>query len=368
MYRKLRAAAWATVLTAAILAPGDPALADTVRDHQWYLGNLKISEAQALSKGAGVTVAVVDTGVYPHPDLRSNLLEGTNFVPGAGGDGQADRAGHGTNMAATIAGRGTSGNRGVLGIAPSAKILPVKISDKVKSAPASEMAKGIEWATLHGAKVINVSSGTSPAFELQAAVRAAIKSDVVLVAAVGNTSEVGFIAFPAAMDGVLTVGASGRSGKYDPLSLKSPKVQLCAPGVDIVTAQPDNKYVETSGTSSSTAIVSGAAALVRAKFPQLSGPEVIHRLTATADDVGAAGRDDECGFGELNIVKALTADVPPLDAPSPSPSVTTSSPPTAPQATPPKDSSSTAAIGWAAAVLAGGVLIGFFLVRRRRKP
>jgi type VII secretion-associated serine protease mycosin len=357
-------------LTASVLAWDGPARADNVRDHQWYLKSLRVTEAQTLSKGAGVTIAVVDTGVYPHPDIRSNLLKGVDVVPGGHGDGQLDQAGHGTNMATTIAGHRESSSDGVLGIAPAAKILPVKITNRLKSMPATEMAKGIDWATLHGARVINVSAGTTPAFELQTAVRSAIRSDVVVIASVGNTSEVGLIPFPAAMDGVLTVGASGRSGKYDKLSLKDPKVQICAPGVDIVTAQPTDKYVETNGTSSSTAIVSGAAALVRAKFPQLSGPEVIHRLTATADDIGPPGRDDECGFGELNIVKALTADVPPLTGATPSATPTTNAAPIpGPRTTaaaPGRRSGSAAAVGWVVGILAVGALVGFLVVRLRR--
>ncbi len=381
MHLKINAAIGAIVLAAATMVPAGSTLADSIRSRQWYLSSLKVSEAQAISKGAGIVVAIVDTGTYPHPDLKRNLLVGANVTSGTSGGGQSDQDGHGTSMAAIIGAHGGPGNAGVLGIAPSSKILPVKISNSVHSMPAVNMATGIDWATEHGAKVINVSAGAGPAFELQKAVTSAISSNVVVVAAVGNTSEVGYIPYPAAMNGVLTVGAVGRNLKHASGSLDDPKVQLCAPGIDIISAAPKDKYVSIDGTSPATAVVSGAAALVRAKFPQLSAPEVIHRLTATADDIGPPGRDKECGFGLLNIVKALTADVPPLSSSaSASPSATA----TSSGATPASDSgtdtaagapgtentgsSAPAVIGVVLVVLVVAALVGLLVLRRRRSP
>lgn len=372
----LNAAAGVIALAAATVIPAHPAHADSFRDDQWYLRSLKVSQAQAISKGAGVTVAIVDTGVYPHPDLQHNLLSGINEVTGAS-DGRTDQAGHGTNMAAIIAAHGRNSRDGVLGIAPSAKILPIKISNKVNSMPSQLMAKGIDWATQHGAKVINVSAVTGPAFELDDAVSAAIKADTVVVAGVGNSSQTLLIGYPAAIDGVLAVGAVDRNNKLASFSIKDSKVQICAPGVGITTAQPKNKYSDVDGTSPSTAIVSGAAALVRAKFPQLSAQDVIHRLTATADDIGPPGRDNQCGFGVLNIVKALTANVPPLESTasaSPSATATASTaavPTTAPagsngaQNSTPSSSNTPVVVG---GVVFGLALVGalLFLARRRR--
>ena len=320
-----------------------------------------------------MTVAVIDTGVYPHPDLRRNLLSGISKVAGSS-DGTTDQAGHGTQMAAIIAAHGRNSRDGVLGIAPLAKILPVKISNKENSAPSQLMAPGIVWATQHGAKVINVSAVTGPAFELDDAVSAAMKADTVVVAGVGNTSQSLLIGYPAAIDGVLAVGAVDRNNKHAEFSINDPKVQICAPGVSITTAQPKDKYSDVDGTSPATAIVSGAAALVRAKFPELSAQDVIHRLTATADDIGPPGRDNECGFGVLNIVKALTADVPPLaGTTSASPSATSTT-----QAATTSPAGSTAAQSPASAksntpVVVGGVVFGLalvggllFIARRRR--
>lgn len=374
MRHRLKASVGVITLVASVLIPTTPAQADSFRSDQWYLTTLKVSQAHSTSKGSGVTVAVVDSGTYPHPDLRGNLLAGTDLVPGENGDGRADKNGHGTNIAAIIAAHGKNKNDGVLGIAPAAKILPVKIPirNNQSNAPSEIMGKGVQWAVSHGATVINVSASTGPSFELTDAVTAAIKKDVVVVAGVGNVATEAIIGYPAAIDGVLVVGAVGRNGRHASLSVPDPKVQICAPGVDITTAQPPNRYANIDGTSASTAIVSGAAALVRAKFPQLSGVEVIHRLTATADDVGPPGRDSQCGFGELNIVKALTADVPPLGGASASPSVSVSattpsggSASSAPSAAPGAGSGGLFA-GVVAVAVVAGALVGVLLVRRRR--
>ncbi|MBM2622147.1 S8 family serine peptidase [Actinoplanes sp. LDG1-06] len=302
----------AVALAIAAVAPAAPARADSFRNDQWYLKTLQISKAHAISTGNGITVAVVDSGSAPHPDIRNNLLAGANLIPGSKGDGRIDSAGHGTNMAAIIAAHGRNNNDGVLGIAPRAEILPVKITNSGNQISAETMGRGVKWAADQGAEVINVSAQTGPGFELINSVKSAIQNNIVVVAGVGNKSSQAIIAYPAAIDGVLVVGAIDRNGKRASFSVTDRKIQLCAPGVDITTAEPQRKYVDVDGTSAATAVVSGAVALVRAKFPDLSQAEVIHRLTATADDIGPPGRDDECGFGRLNIVRALTADVAPL--------------------------------------------------------
>src|SRR3954462_13011909 len=117
MHFRLLAAAGAITLAAAVAVPATPAFADGVRTDQWYLKSLNVAQAQAISKGSGVTVAVIDTGVYPHPDLQRNLLAGVNLLPGAKGDGRTDDNGHGTNAAAMVAAHGRN-NDGALGIAP----------------------------------------------------------------------------------------------------------------------------------------------------------------------------------------------------------------------------------------------------------
>jgi type VII secretion-associated serine protease mycosin len=384
--RKATAAAGALILASAVFVPAGPALADSTRDQQWWLKSLKVTEAQAISKGAGVTVAVIDTGSYPHPDLQGSLLPGHSVIKGGGGNGQDDKVGHGTKMAGLIAAHGRSSSSGFLGIAPSAKILPVKITDTASFqgviTPGNaekdvDIGKAIEWATRSDAKVISISFGSGPDLDMLETIKESLASDVIIIASVGNEPNV-VISYPAAADGVFVVGASGRDGKYNSVSVKDPKVDLCAPGVDIIGPVPKAGYKIGTGSSDATAIVAGAAALIRSKFPQMSAKDVMNRLTATADDIGPPGRDDECGFGELNIVKALTADVPSVDgattaSASPSATATTAAPApttdtTAASPAEPSDKSHTGAIaGGVVAIIAAAALIGFLMLRRRRQ-
>jgi LPXTG-motif cell wall-anchored protein len=177
---------------------------------------------------------------------------------------------------------------------------------------------------------------------------------------------------PAAMDGVLAVGAVDSNGNVAPVTVTGSEMVLSAPGVDVYTADNINHgYGIGTGTSDATAIVAGTAALVRSKYPSLSAKEVIHRLTATATDKGAPGRDDQYGYGIVNPVAALTADVKPE---SPSPAASNPTDPAAPtasdQAAPvplPKTGDSTGILVIALVVV--GLLaavIGTTIVRRRQ--
>lgn len=310
--RTTRAAVVLLCATAAAVLPGTPALADQVRDNQWHLRYLNIAEAHKISQGEGVTVAVIDTGVDPHPDLRNNLLPGTVTYPGGTGDGRqdGDPDGHGTAMAGLIAAHGR-GNSGALGIAPKAKILPVRDGQSRKGFNSTDTAAAIRWAASQKADVINISAAVSPTFELLDAVEEALRANIVVVAAGGNANDFA-VPYPARIPGVVAVGSIERDSKISPNSRTGKEIVIAAPGVDIQSTGRNGQYRRASGTSSATAIVSGAVALIRSRYPDLSAKEVVHRLTSTAVDKGAPGRDEEYGYGVLDIVAALTADVPPL--------------------------------------------------------
>ena len=162
-----------------------PAHADPTRSDQWHLRNLQISDAHIISTGNGVIVGIIDTGVSPHVDLRRNLLLGTDIKQQNGSNGQRDRYGHGTEMAGLIAAHGRNGH-GVLGIAPSAKILPVRITNAIGEAGSLDIAAGISWAATHSAKIINVSAVSGPTLALKDAVGIASNNDVLVVAGTGN--------------------------------------------------------------------------------------------------------------------------------------------------------------------------------------
>ncbi|GAA1795805.1 type VII secretion-associated serine protease mycosin [Luedemannella flava] len=296
----------ALVVLLANLVHALPAAAETVEGGQWYVDFLDLDSAHKISQGRSVTVAIIDSGVGVHPDLAGRVLSGTDArVGGNDPDGRNDEDGHGTGMAGLVVGHGR-----VRGVAPAATVLPVKISNGVGYA---SLAPGIEWAIDHGATVISISLGVSRSgISDEMAVRRAIEAGVVVVASVGNTDEDHLVAYPAAYDGVVAVGGVDREGNHAKISVRSDRIVLAAPSDKISVTEPNGKYTIATGTSNSTALVAGAVALVRAKFPDLSAEEVIHRLTYTADDKGPTGRDDEYGYGVVNIVKALTADVPPL--------------------------------------------------------
>jgi subtilisin family serine protease len=220
-------------------------------------------------------------------------------------------------MAALIGARGKGANDGVLGIAPKSTILPVRVTLSGMMANPGYLDDGIDWAVAHGAKVISISFSTSEEPDVKSAIEKAQAADVVVVAGVGNLPGDTKVAYPARLPGVLAVGGVDRQGNHADVSVSGPEVMICAPAVDILSIGLSNRYLTSDGTSDATAIVAGAVALVRAKYPQLKGPEVIRRLTYTAQDKGAPGRDSEYGYGVLDLVKALTADVPPAAASAP---------------------------------------------------
>ncbi|MGC4804374.1 type VII secretion-associated serine protease mycosin [Micromonospora sp. DT233] len=287
---------------------------------QWHLDALRVTEAHKISTGEGVIVAVVDTGVYAaHPDLAGRVLDGKRLI-GRDDKGKVDEHNHGTGVAGLIAARG--GGRGhALGIAPKARILPVTIATNTFAG--SNLPEGIRYAVDRGAKVINISNGgpkTNTA--LNEAVRYAQSMDVVVVAAAGNADQgdAGVI-YPARLPGVIAVAATDRDGKPWSGGTRGEQVAITAPGVDISTTAglwsdlTEGGYVTVDGgTSAAAPLVAGAAALIRARYPKASAAEVVNRLVSTAQDAGAPGRDDRYGFGRLDLVRALTAEVPPVDA------------------------------------------------------
>ncbi|GAA1753945.1 S8 family serine peptidase [Luedemannella helvata] len=294
---------WLVVLA---VPPAPAAAMDNIDEGQWYVQSLRLREAHRITQGKGVTVAVIDGGVGRHADLAGNVLPGKDARPGtAEPDARNDESGHGTAMAGLIGAHGR-----VLGVAPQATILPLKY--KSPSTPFGEIETSVNWAVAQGAKVISISQGYPTAgVSDRRAVENAIAADVVIVASAGNADTGTRVEYPAAYPGVVAVGGVDRDGNHSKVSVRGFALVLCAPAEDISSTAPGGKYRVASGTSSATALVAGAVALVRAKFPELSAQEVIHRLTATADDRGRAGRDDEYGYGVINIVRALTADVQP---------------------------------------------------------
>ena len=313
--------------------PGDPLSApfplqgDAVRDQQWHLRTLNVAGAWAYSSGAGVTVAVIDSGVdADHPDLQGQVLPGLDLVDPAG-NGDTDLVGHGTTVAALIAGK--DDNDGVIGIAPNAKILPVRVLDQQnRYDDAMIVAKGVRWAVDHGARVINLSlGGSGSSAPLAAALDYAFAKDVVVVACTGNASASPStdVWYPAREPGVVAVAGMERDGTtLWSGSITGSQTVVTAPSTQLVGARPGG-YWRVQGTSFAAPMVSGTAALIRARWPTMPAGEVINRIIRTAKDRGTPGRDNVYGYGMVDPTGALTAEVPavvdnPLDT-TPDPGV-----------------------------------------------
>ncbi|HEX5204022.1 MAG TPA: S8 family serine peptidase [Actinoplanes sp.] len=360
MIRSLRrggAAAGAALL--AVVLTGAPARADAERDKQWYFAPMKLAKAQELGRGgAGVTVAVIDSGVdTKHQDLRGATVSGRNMALNIE-DNDVDAGPHGTSMAVLIAGRGHGSGDGLLGVAPRSKVMSVTpVSDP------SLLADGIRWAVDHGAKVINMSFVLEGSGEVvQKAIDDAIAADVVVVAGVGNDHEP--VAEPASLDGVIGVGTVDRDNKAADFANYGKGLDLVTYGTEMPAARPHNRYALAQGTSDSTALVSGAVALMRARYPDMSAAEVAERLTGTAVDRGPKGRDDYYGYGQLDVIAALTA-------PRVAPSATSAAPPTQdePVAYPPveKDNGPPPLLFVAVGVLLLVLCLALFMIVRARR-
>lgn len=308
--------------TCLAVLPSTAAHADSIRAQQWALDAMHTEEAWQTTKGAGVTVAVLDTGVEnDHPDLAGNVLEGKDMVGFGAKRGDRAWARHGTAMAGIIAGHGhgAGNDDGVMGIAPEAKILPVRViledgdpaRSKARSTRGNALADGIRWAADHGADVINLSLGDDsksahPEAGEDEAVQYALKKGAVVVASAGNGGEKGdHISYPAAYPGVIAATAVDKFGTRASFSTRRWYATVSAPGDKVVIADPDHKYYEGWGTSAAAAFVSGAVALVKAAHPGLTPAQIKKLLEDTARNAPADGRDDSRGYGFIDPAAAI---------------------------------------------------------------
>ena len=293
------------------------ALADKVGDAEWWLRPLRIAEAQSITRGNGVVVGLIDLAVDDsRPELRGKVLSGKGVGSGFPSDGRGvTNDAHGTEMAGLIAGESPS-KSGFLGVAPGAKILPFAGEPNSRT-----VAEGLRWLTDQGADVINISQGgPQRTAEEAAAVQYALSHDVVVVASAGNRVGSDNVETPANLPGVVAVSGVEKNGDFSNQSSFGPEVVLAAPGAEIPAPASlkahDTGYGLATGTSPAAAIVSGVAALIRAKYPKLNAANVIERLIRTARDNGDPGRDALFGFGTVRPYQALTANVPEVQASS----------------------------------------------------
>jgi subtilisin family serine protease len=374
----------ATVLGVALLLLAGPAWAETdpYRPQQWALDRIGAPAAWEVARGAGQVVAVIDSGVdLEHPDLADQLFRdasgavvGRDFVDGD--DDPRDLNGHGTMVAGVVA-AATDNGFGVAGVAPDARIMPIRVLDEKGEGFGDDVDKAIRWAVDHGATVVNLSlesdevalTGVGGRLAAPAAaVRYAWDRGVVVVAAAGNSGS-DFTDYPASSPIVL-VGATDRADRRTDFSDAGRDDLLMAPGVDIVSTwcRPrespvcdlqTHNFGVAEGTSFAAPHVAGALAVLRSTG--LGPAEAVARLRETARDLGPAGRDPETGYGLIDLAAAVgtaSPSTPPMtppadptdppattpDDPSPAPPPPTEPAPSDPAPTPPTADPTTAPV------------------------
>ncbi|MFG2005926.1 S8 family serine peptidase [Spirillospora sp. NPDC048911] len=306
-----------------------PARSDEIRDQTApVMESMNVPRAWELSKGSGVTVAVLDSGVDPsQADLTGSVTVGPDYTEGANPPGAEPRRLHGTNMASIIAGHGhgPGGGDGVLGIAPQARLLALRVivendepgySSFVNDERYEDtIARGIRYAVDNGADVVNLSLGRSAATKAEReAVAYALSKNVVVVAAAGNagatekarrTGHAPF-SYPASFPGVISVAAVDKDGAHAGFSNRNSSVVISAPGVRVIGAGPGDQYWIGDGTSPATAFVSGVAALIRSRHPGLAPALVTQAIVTGTRHRPSGGYDLGVGFGAVDAHAAVT--------------------------------------------------------------
>jgi hypothetical protein len=307
--------------------------ADTVRDtQQWVFDMMNVQAAWQVTEGSGVTVAVIDSGVYPYvSDLSGNTVtSGPDFTGLRTSSENSNWGQHGTWMASIIAGHGHDGGYdGVMGIAPQAKVLSIRVipdkgdpgyqayNNEPEARIQDELADGIMTAVKDHAQVISMSIGYSaPSGVVRAAIAYAYEHGTVLVASSGNSGDndtqhgkagpgMAPVSFPAEYPGVLGVGAVDSTGAQASFSSGNLSVQVAAPGKGVPAQGRNGLYYTVDGTSPACALVAGVAALLKSRYPTISPALVTEALTATAQQTPSGGYDVNTGFGIVDADAAL---------------------------------------------------------------
>jgi subtilisin family serine protease len=287
-----------TIYAPSVQVSEDPRVAE-----QWHHTVMRTAQAWRFSRGAGMVIAVIDTGVQCGlADLADRCVAGYDFVNGD--DRADDDHGHGTDVASLAVAAAHNGVGGA-GVAPDAQVMPLKAMAANGYGSHASIAAAVVWAVRHGARVINLSlGGYYDSATLRGAVAYALAHQVVVVAAAGNDS-IGMPTYPAAYPDVLGVAATDRlDGHWLPSNFGD-YVDVSAPGAGVATTTLAG-WGASSGTSEATPLVSAVAALILSEGPTLSVAEVAERITRSAADLGEPGWDPYFGFGRIDAGGAVT--------------------------------------------------------------
>lgn len=281
--------------------PNDPSFAV-----QWHLPKISAPLAwDAVTGSSTVDIAIADSGVDPtHPDLAGKLIPGYNFYDN--NTNTSDVYGHGTKVAGAAAAIGNNGI-GVSGVAWSNPIMPLRVSDTAGYAYYSTMANAITYAADHGVRIVNLSfGGTSSSSTLQSAIDYAWNRGTIVFASAGN-SNVSTLTYPAACNHAVAVAATDSADNKASFSNYGSWITVSAPGAGIYTTANGGAYASVSGTSFSSPITAGVAALILSVNPLLDAQQVVDILKQNTDDLGSAGFDQYFGYGRVNAAKAVAA-------------------------------------------------------------
>ena len=279
------------------------AVNDPLAGNAWHLANIGAPTAWQTTAGAGITIAILDTGVEAsHPDLAAQIVPGWNFADN--NSNTSDVAGHGTAVAGAAAATLNNGI-GVASVAGFAKIMPIRITDAAGWTTSSTIASGLTWAADKGARVANISVSNMPGDStIQTAANYMRSKGGLVVVAAGNTGANLNLPDEKAM---IVVSATGTSDTIATWSSFGSAVRVAAPGDYILSTDVGGTYNQWWGTSIASPVAAGVVALIMSARPSLTVAQVESVLQSTATDLGAAGRDIYYGYGKVNAAAAVAA-------------------------------------------------------------
>ncbi len=289
-----------------------PVTTETIPDG---VKQVKAPSAWGTSKGKGIRVAVLDTGIdFEHPDLKYNYVDGVSCVKGV--TSPMDDHCHGTHCAGTIA--AAMNGAGVIGIAPEASLYAVKVLDKNANGLFSWSIAGIDWCmNNHNIQIISMSLGNPSVPEAVGLIcNAAWCQGLLIVAGAGNQAgnpvppQQSNVDYPARYKNVIAVSSVDSDDVIAQNSGRGPEVDLCAPGVKILSTLPGAKYGKMSGTSVACPHVSGVAALAWGAHPLAKNEQIWNLIASTAHDLGIPGPDSKYGYGRVDASAAVGATFP----------------------------------------------------------